>query len=186
MADGGLKSFFTHWNKYVNGWIAAALVLPTAITWKGMPVYECQRPALTTLSALSCALILSFLYSSRDFIPKAKSRFSRLVTLAIPATLILLTATCGASYFDMLERSVPSKYNSFGDSLPLFPALNDAMKNASLNQVNDGLKIMVSYLGMMIFAECAFFFMAFREWDPEAEGADRVERRGASHDAVNE
>lgn len=164
MAGDGLRSFFTHWNKYVNGWIAAALVLPTAITWKGMPVYECQRPALTTLSALSCALILSFLYSGRDFIPRAKSRFSRLMTLAIPATFILLTAICGGNYFYMLDRSVP-----YSDNGRLFPTLNEAMKNASLNQIEDSSPLMAAYLGMMIFAECAFFFMAFHEWRPEEE-----------------
>jgi hypothetical protein len=88
--------------------------------------------------------------------------------LDLPATFIVLTAICGGNYFYMLDRSVP-----YSDNGRLFPTLNEAMKNASLNQIEDSSPLMAAYLGMMIFAKCAFFFMAFREWRPGEEPVDR-------------
>jgi hypothetical protein len=53
------NGFFEYFKKYVNGWVAVALILPTAITWKGMPVYESQRGFLVTYTSLSCVIILA-------------------------------------------------------------------------------------------------------------------------------
>ena len=53
-------------NKYVNKLIAFAGLFPTAVTWKGMPMYGSQRPTLLSLTSLFCILIIGFLFMNRE------------------------------------------------------------------------------------------------------------------------
>lgn len=158
-SDGLLKVF----RDRVNGWVAAALVLPTAITWKGMPVYEQQRPFLVTYTALSCALILAFLFTSRSFIvrlSKAKSRIGTIGSLLIPFIFICATGYCGYEYHQVLLDTA----HYVGSS-----SLTEAMKSTPIDRIHNGLALMTYYILTMVFAECAFFFMAIRDWRPSAD-----------------
>src|SRR5215469_12597367 len=94
----GFNSFLTFLKNYVNGWIAAAAVLPTAITWKGMPMFDSQRPILLSLTSLFCALIMAFLFMNRDFIPRAKSRLGKIGSAIIAFGLIAASACSAGTY----------------------------------------------------------------------------------------
>ena len=127
-----------------------------------MPVYESQRGILTTFSALSCALILAFLFTSREFIPKTKSKIGNLASLLIPLGFICATFYCGYEYVQTLIASA----HYYKDQ-----TLTEAMKHVELNSIPGGIRIMTYHILIIVFAECAFFFMAFREWKPkDSEG----------------
>ena len=161
MADDS-ETFSTFFNKHVNGWIASALVLPTAITWVGIPMYEQQRTTLAAYTPLFCALVMAFLYTNRSFIAKisrAKSRLGRSGSLFIPFILICATGYCAYEYLHVL--SCTGHY---------VPSLPEAMKNTALDKIHNGMTLMILYILTMVFAECAFFFMAFREWQPSSGG----------------
>lgn len=152
--DQSPRGFLDYLGTYINGWVAAALVLPTAITWKGMPIFEDQRGILTTYTALSCALILAFLFSSRDLIPKFKTRIGQARSILIPFILICATAYCGYKYFTLFNDAI---YYAK-------PSYSDPVKTVSMGEIHDGTSLIAYYILTMVFAECAFFFMAFREW----------------------
>jgi hypothetical protein len=153
--------FGFHFGRYINGWVAAAIILPAAITWKGMPVYESQRGILLTYSTLSCALTLAFLFTSREFIPKAKSRIGRIGSILIPLILIFLTAVCAVQYYETLDES--SHTATTGTSL------SDDMQKLPLDRIYRGENLIFYYVLTVVFAECAFFLMAFREWRPDGD-----------------
>src|ERR1039458_9241518 len=95
-ADDSPASFTDYFKTYINGWVAAAIALPTAITWKGMPMYESQRSILTTYTALSCVLILAFLFYARNQLTiKLKSRIGSIGLVLLPFALICATGFCG-------------------------------------------------------------------------------------------
>lgn len=151
------RGFVDFFRTYVNGWVAAAVVLPTAITWKGMPVYESQRGILTSFTTLSCVLILAYLFYSRDHllaIARLKSRMGRVGSLLVPLLLIGGTAFCGFRYIGLLTDS--ARYAQMH--------LDEAMKTRQLEEIRDGTAMMVYYILTMVLAECALFFMAIREW----------------------
>jgi hypothetical protein len=153
------SAFRKHVGDYINGWVAAAVILPTAITLKEMPMYECQRSLLLTWTSLSCALILAFLYAGREFIPKAKSKVGRVVSILIPAVFIIATAYCGIKYYETLKGTAQYLIDSTG--------MGEAMQHLTIDRVPDGEALIVYYILTMVFAECAFFFMAFQEWHPK-------------------
>lgn len=149
--------FFDFFRTYVNGWVAAAVVLPTAITWKGMPAYESQRPILTSFTTLSCVLILAYLFYSREHllaIAKLKSRMGRVGSLLVPLLLIGGTAFCGFKYIGLLTDS--ARYAQMH--------LDKAVETRQLDEIREGTAMMVYYILTMVLAECALFFMAIREW----------------------
>ena len=150
------KTFIGTLTEHINGWVAVAIVLPTLVTWKGMPVYESQRATLTTVTALSCALILAFLFASRDFIPKVKSRIGHAASLLIPLALIIGTFYSIVQYLHYLKLSA----NICQESLSL------CMQHMQMNDINHGEDLIWYYIQALVLAECAFFFMAFKEWRP--------------------
>jgi hypothetical protein len=150
------KGFLAYLKAYTNGWVAAAVVLPTAITWKGIPVYESQRSTLVTLNALSCALILSFLFTSREFIPKTKTRIGRFASILISLVFIVLCGSSVATYLDLLDDSARIAQTDLGKG----------MRDLTMDQIPKGGVLMLFYILTVVSAECAFFFMAFREWKP--------------------
>ena len=152
--DDSPEGFFAFFRTYVNGWVAAALLLPTGITWKGMPIYEGQRNLLTTYTGLSCVLILAFLFSSRDLLPKLKTRIGAAASLLIPLILICATGFCGYKYVALLTES------AYYAQKPL----SEALKTVSMGDIHDGTSMIAYYILTMVFAEAALLFMAFREW----------------------
>jgi hypothetical protein len=158
MPDTGSTGFADFFQKYVNVWVAAAIVLPTAITWKSMPMYKSQRDILTSFTALSCILVLAFLFFVRDQLTvKIKSKFGSAVVILIPLALICATGYCGYKYHDLLVASAP-----YGQA-----HLNDLYDKNSLDEIHDGGYIIVYYILTMVFAESALFLMAIREWHPQ-------------------
>jgi hypothetical protein len=160
-ASEGFLEFF---KKYINGWVAIALILPTAVTWKGVPVYEAQRGLLVTFTGLTCGLVLAFLFSNRSIIrgvAKTKSQLGIVGSFLIPLLLIVATGYCGYKYVEVLKFAAQYYDGSF----------TDALKNLEMNQIRDGNQIMAFHIGIMLFAECALFFMALREWKPNKDGS---------------
>jgi hypothetical protein len=156
-ADDSPASFTDYFKTYINGWVAAAIALPTAITWKGMPLYESQRSILTTYTALSCVLILAYLFYSRAiFMGRLKSRIGSLGLLILPLVLICATGFCGYKYYELLMDSV--RYT------PTTLSLAQAFSTLQMNEIHDGPSIIAYYILTMVFAESALFLMAFREW----------------------
>jgi len=154
---GGFVSFF---RSYMNGWIAAAVVLPTAITWKGMPIFESQRGILTTYTALMCILTLAFLFFSRYLFfatSRLRSRIGSIGLFLLPASLIGATVFCGYGYYKTL-------LNSAHYAGPL--SMNEALKTLSMADIHEGTALLAYYILTVVFAEAALFFMAFREWKP--------------------
>jgi hypothetical protein len=154
------EGFWTFFEKHVNGWIASAMVLPTAITWVGIPMYEQQRTTLVAYAPLFCALILAFLFTNRTLllkISRAKSRVGSSGSLLIPLVLICATGYCAYEYHQVLLCN--------GHYVPSLP---DAMKSTALDKIRNGMRLMILYILTMVFAECAFFFMAIREWQPSS------------------
>jgi hypothetical protein len=151
----GFSDFLT---KYLNAWVAAAIALPAAITWKGMPMYESQRGILTSYTTLSCVLILAFLFFVRNQINiKLKSRIGAIGLVLLPLILICATGYCGYKYHDVLVQSVPYTQQHF----------SDAYKTVSMEDIHDGGSLIVYYILTMVFAEAALFLMAIREWHPK-------------------
>src|SRR4029077_17719272 len=106
-ADGSPPSFTDYFKTYVNGWVAAAIALPTAITWKGMPIYESQRNILTTYTGLSVVFTLASLFYTRAiFMARLKSRIGSVGLLILPLVLICATGFCGYKYYELLIDSV--------------------------------------------------------------------------------
>lgn len=156
--DRGSTGFSDFFRKYLNAWVAAAIALPTAITWKGMPMYESQRGILTTYTALSCVLILAFLFFVRNQLAiKLKSRIGAFGLVLLPLVLICATGYCGYKYHDLLVQSAPYTQEH----------LSDAYKTVSIEDIHDGGSIIVYYILTMVFAESALFLMAIREWNPQ-------------------
>jgi hypothetical protein len=154
-SDRGSTGFSSFFQKYVNAWVAAAIALPTAITWKGMPMYESQRGILTVYTALSCVLILASLFYVRNQLTiKLKSRIGAVGLIFLPLVLICATGFCGYKYHELLVDS--ASYISI--------PLGDAEKTVSLETIHDGGSILVYYILTMVFAESALFLMAIREW----------------------
>jgi hypothetical protein len=159
------SGFVDFFRKYVNGWVAAAVVLPTAITWKAMPVYQSQRGVLATYTALSCVLILAFLFYSRNLLiatENLRSRLGRLGLFLLPLILIGATGYCGYEYVQLLAES--ARYAQ--------EPLEEALKTVSMGEIHDGTLLIAYYILTVVFAETALFLMAFREWLPR----HRVER----------
>jgi hypothetical protein len=153
------QGFVNFFRTYVNGWVAAAVVLPTGVTWKAMPVYESQRGILTTYTALACVLALAFLFYSRDLLTATRGVRSRLGAVGLfllPLVLIGATGFCGYEYARLLKES------AYYAQKPL----EEALKVVSMSDVHEGTSIIASYLLAVVFAECALFLMAFREWSP--------------------
>jgi hypothetical protein len=145
--DKGTPSFSAFFQKYVNAWVAAAIALPTAITWKGMPMYESQRGILTAYTALSCVLILAFLFYVRNQLTiKLKSRIGKFGLILLPLGLICATAFCGYKYHQLLVES--ASYISI--------PLADAEKTLSLEAIHGAGSIIVYYILTMVFAESRF------------------------------
>jgi hypothetical protein len=156
-ADKGSIDFSDFFQKYLNAWVAAAIALPTAITWKGMPMYESQRGILTTYTALSCILILAFLFYARNQLTiKLKSGVGSVGIVLLPFFLICATGFCGYKYYDLLIQSAPYTQSS----------LADARAKVSIEDIHDGTSILAYYILTMVFAEAALFLMAIREWRP--------------------
>lgn len=151
--DESSTGFFSYFRTYVNGWVAAALVLPTAITWKGMPMYETQRSLLTTFTTLFCSLTLAFLYTSYDLLPKFKTRIGTFCSIFISFVLICATIYCAFKYVAVLNESVYYTSNQ-----------PDALKTLAMNDIHNGYLLIAYYVLTMVLAEGAFFFMAFRKW----------------------
>jgi hypothetical protein len=155
LPDRGSTGFSGFFQKYVGAWVAAAIALPTAITWKGMPMYESQRGILTAYTALSCVLILAFLFYVRNQLDiKMKSRIGTVGLILLPFLLICATGFCGYKYHELLVGS--ASYIS----VPLL----DAEKTVSLEAIHDGGSILAYYILTMVFAESALFLMAIGEW----------------------
>jgi len=153
--DSGSAGFSGFFQKYVNAWVAAAIALPTAITWKGMPMYESQRGILTAYTALSCVLIMAFLFYVRNQLNmKLRSRVGAVGLILMPLVLICATGFCGYKYHELLVES--ASYIS--------TPLADAQKTVSLEAIHDGGSILAYYILTMVFAESALFLMAIREW----------------------
>jgi len=153
--NDGSTGFSDFFQKYLNAWVAAAIALPTAITWKGMPMYESQRGILTTYTALSCVLILAFLFYARNQLTiKLKSRIGSVALVVLPLILIGATGFCGYKYHDLLVQSAPYTQRP----------LADALKTVSMEDIHDGGSILGYYILTMVFAESALFLMAIREW----------------------
>jgi hypothetical protein len=151
----GFSDFF---QKYLNAWVAAAIALPTAITWKGMPMYKSQRDILTSYTALSCILILAFLFFVRNQLTiKLKSKFGSAVVVLLPLSLICATGFCGYQYHHLLVESAPYTQGQ----------LVDTLQSVSIEDIHDGGSIIVYYILTMVFAESALFLMAIREWRPD-------------------
>jgi hypothetical protein len=156
--DKGSTGFSDFFRNYLNAWVAAAIALPTAITWKGMPMYESQRGVLTTYTALSCVLVLAFLFFVRNQLNiKLKSRIGALGLVLVPFLLVCASGYCGYKYHDVLVESVPYTQEHF----------SDAYKHVSIEDIHDGGHLIVYYILTMVFAESALFFMAIREWRPK-------------------
>jgi hypothetical protein len=158
LPDRGSTGFSGFFQKYLNAWVAAAIALPTAITWKGMPMYESQRGILTAYTALSCVLIMAFLFYVRNqFNMKLKSRVGAVGLILMPLVLICATGFCGYKYHELLVES--ASYIS--------TPLADAQKTVSLEAIHDGGSILAYYILTMVFAESALFLMAIREWSSQ-------------------
>jgi hypothetical protein len=156
--DKGSTGFSDFFRNYLNAWVAAAIALPTAITWKGMPMYDSQRGILTTYTALSCVLILAFLFFVRNQLNiKLKSRIGAFGLILLPFILICATGYCGYKYHDVLVESVPYTQGHFSDTY----------KTTSIEDIHDGGSLIVYYILTMAFAESTLFFMAIREWHPK-------------------
>ena len=156
-AEDGSTGFVDFFQKYLNAWVAAAIALPTAITWKGMPMYESQRSILTTYTALSCVLILAFLFYARNQLTiKLKSRIGSIGLVLLPFALICATGFCGYKYYDLLIQSQPYTQR----------ALGEALTKVSIEDIHDGTSILAYYILTMVFAEAALFLMAVHEWHP--------------------
>jgi hypothetical protein len=154
----GSTGFSDFFRKYLNAWVAAAIALPTAITWKGMPMYESQRGILTTYTALSCVLILAFLFFVRNQLTiKLKSRIGAFGLVLLPLFLIGATGYCGYKYHDLLVQSAPYAQEP----------LSDAYKTVSMEDIHDGGSLITYYILTMVFAESTLFLMAIREWHPQ-------------------
>src|SRR5690348_2007729 len=104
--NSGSTGFSGFFQKYLNAWVAVAIALPTAITWKGMPMYESQRGILTAYTALSCVLIMAFLFYVRNQLNmKLKSRVGAVGLILMPLVLICATGFCGYKYHELLVES---------------------------------------------------------------------------------
>ena len=142
-------------NKYINKLIAFAGLIPTAVTWKGMPMYASQRPTLLSLTSLFCILIIGFLFMNRELVPRAKSRIGKFGSAFIALCLIGGCAYCVVRYLGLLNYSTGLWNDSEGD----------ALKNSSPSEISNGGSLIVHYVLAMVAAEAALFFMAIREWN---------------------
>ena len=154
--EGDSKSFFDHLKNQVNGWIAAGALIPTGITWKGMPMYEAHKSILLSATGLFCAFTMGFLFLNRNFIPKAKSSLGKIVFSLVVLMFIAASVFCFFAYYTTLMHSIDST------SLPQ----DQVLRTFSINTIHDGTYLIVYYLLTMIFANCAMFLMAYRDWKP--------------------
>jgi hypothetical protein len=140
--DAGSTGFSDFFQRYLNAWVAAAIGFPTAITWKGMPMYKSQRDILTSYTALSCILLLAFLFFVRNQLTiKLKSTFGSAFVILLPLALICATGFCGYKYHDLLVGSGP--YNQ--------GPLSDKLDSVSLEDIHDGgstISVLHSYDGL--------------------------------------
>ncbi len=160
--SGEFTKFFRN---YVNGWVAVAVLLPTAITWKGMPVYQSQRGVLTTYTALTCVLTLAFLFYSRDLFAATRNIRSRLGAIGmfcLPLITIFAAGFCGYKYVQLLSESAFYAQKHVEEALPTL----------SMDQIQGGTSLIVYYILTVAFAEVALFLMAFREWKPREGRVD--------------
>jgi hypothetical protein len=142
-------------SRYVNKLLAFAGLIPTAVTWKGMPMYESQRATLLSLTSLFCILIIGFLFMNRELIPRAKSRIGKFGSAFIALCLMGACAYCVVRYLGLLNYSTGLWNGSEGD----------ALKNSSPTEISNGGSLIVHYVLAMVAAEAALFFMAIREWN---------------------
>jgi hypothetical protein len=151
---GGFTDFF---KRYVNGWAAAAVVLPAAINWLGMPVYDSQRAILRTYTTLACVLTLALLFYSRDIFAArtlGRNRIAFYVLKLLPLALLGGAVFCGFRYVDLLKESF---YYAQMEQ-------EQALKTVTLVNIQNGTSIMVYYILTLLCAEAALFLMAFQEW----------------------
>ena|SRR5215831_1829714 len=185
-----VRAFARFFKNYmsVSSVILAALPIPIA-KLNLLPTFADQTNVLLTYTSLFCFLALGFIFSIRHGLarwifpaPEAASMFpaddrdaleeekrraaaigrrnSRRAVLVglTPLLLIILAALFMLAYQTALDDTVALL------SDPQLKATRKDILAATYNNVPNGSWLMFFYIGMFVFAEAAFIFMAIREY----------------------
>jgi hypothetical protein len=172
-----LKSYL-----HVGGVILACVPIPVA-SLKLLPIYSQQKGYLTVYSSLFCFLLVAATFSLRHRL--AKSMFSAGknwgVIAALPFVFIILTLACILAYHATLQDSLQElrMLGAQGSS-------TDLLQSADSSDIPRALLLSAYYLGIFIFAECAFTLLALREYLQDAMGLNEVKLLTAVESLQNE
>ena len=167
-----LASFASFFRSYmhVGGVLLACVPIPIA-SWRLLPIYSQQKGYLTVYSSLFCFLLVGSMFSLRHKL--AKHMFVRgnaaLLIAGLPFAFIALTILSILAYHATLQESVGQMrmIGSHGSTTQL-------LENADASDIPNAIALTASYLGIFVFAECAFILLALREYVQDAMGLDEV------------
>jgi hypothetical protein len=167
-----LASFAAFFKSYmhVSGVLLACVPIPVA-SLKLLPIFSQQKGYLTVYSSLFCFLLVAALFSLRHSL--AKSMFNeggwRWIIAALPFVFIVLSLACILGYHATLQDSL-QKMRMMGAQ----GSTADLLQSADSSDISKSLSLSAYYLGIFVFAECAFTLLALREYLQDAMGLDEV------------
>lgn len=167
-----LAAFTAFFKSYMNvaGVLLACVPIPVA-SWRLLPVFSAQRGYLTVYTSLFCFLMVAFVFSIRHSLAKQMFMDGRLVFLisALPSLFIVLTLACILAYHANLNDSL-QQLRQIGAVAPTSTLLQET----DYTEIPHSLALSGYYLGIFVFAECAFVLMALREYLQDCLGIDEI------------
>jgi hypothetical protein len=162
----GFAAFFRQYMHVGGGVLVACTPIPMA-SWGLLPLFSAQKGYLTVYSSLFCFLLVGSLFSLRHRIAKhlfMNDRWSMLITI-LPFLFIVLTVGCIFGYQATLQRSL-EQMRVQGSTDPA----THLLQSADESDIPFPLVLSAYYLGIFVFAECAFIILAIREYLQDAMG----------------
>jgi hypothetical protein len=154
--------FFTGYMKTAS-LVTASLPISTT-TLHFMPVFASQEKFLNAYTSMSCFLAFAYVFYIRHtlarwmFVKRGEHFSVRFWVFVLPVVFICSSIGCAVAYHYELGASLDALATA-GVRLPSSTLLS----KIDAREVPGSGRLIVTYLGMFVFAESAFVLMALRE-----------------------
>jgi len=158
-----IHAFASFFKRYmsVSTVVAASIPIPVTV-WRLIPIYSAQKGFLTVYASLFCFLLLAFVFSIRHSLARQifyRGRRAALIS-TLPFLFVLSTLGCVLGYHATLEQSI-HQLRGLGITAV---SMRTVLEKTEYDEIPRSLSLAAYYLGIFVFAEAAFVFMALREY----------------------
>jgi hypothetical protein len=168
---------FRSFARYVKNYMAVAATLtaamPVGIAQLGaIPMYRSLERVLAAYSSLFCFLIFAYVFFIRHSLARVMFRgITKKVTRlwqVVPLLLLLLAMGSGIGYLALLQRSIQAARDIMLARGVNSTSMADVLVTTDYIDAPYAFALIALYLGIFVFAECAFAIMATREYLQDA------------------